>query len=122
MAGFLNAEKDRLIDLHLSGAYIGLLSAVSAGVSGTEVTGDAYARKAASGNIGASSGGAATNAAVIRWDSLDSSSSKTVAGVGIYSASTGGTLRAAIGLTGGSVSVSAGQPFEVPAGGADVTM
>lgn len=86
-----NAEEDRLLDLSLSGAFVGLFTAVPGEAGGgTEVTGGSYARQALGAT--ASSGGAAENDSEIAFPAATADWG-TIVAVGLFSASSAGTLR-----------------------------
>lgn len=78
-----------------STVYVGLFTALpTGGIGGTEVSGGSYARVAvssATGNWAAPSNGETTNAVPIKW-AVPSADWGDVLGVGIWTASTGGTL------------------------------
>lgn len=89
---------------------------------GTEVTGGSYARVAVtnnSTNFPAASSGQKTNGTLIDFGTATASWG-TIVAIGIYDASTGGNL-IGYGALSTPISVSSGQPFSVPAGGAVFT-
>jgi hypothetical protein len=93
MAVSTTAEKNNLATKYgTDGAYVALFSTVPSGGSpGTELTGGTYARVAAGW-------GAASNGVISGSATLNVPSGATVAGVGLFTASTGGTY-----IDGGSV-------------------
>lgn len=84
--------------------------------AGTEVVGGSYARQNA--NLGASSGGAQTNTAEIRFTNMPA---VTVVGVDLYD-SAGSPVRLWWGALAANKIVNAGDDFVIPAGDLDVTI
>jgi hypothetical protein len=93
--------------------YLGMLSALSApGEAGTEVTGDGYARLDTSGDWGAPSAGTGNKRRVANSADLTMATmtaNKTVVGIGIWDAASGGNLLYSKSL-GISVTVPANNP------------
>lgn len=94
MAISTTTEKNNLATQYgTNGAYVALFStAPSGGSPGTEVSGGAYARVAS--GWGAASSGVITGSVTINVPS-----GATVAGVGLYTASTGGTYIDGVSVT-----------------------
>lgn len=84
--------------------------------AGTEVVGGSYARQNA--NLGASSGGAQTNTAEIRFTNMPA---VTVVGVELYD-SAGSPVRLWHGPLAANKVVNAGDDFVIPAGDLDLTL
>lgn len=84
---------------------------------GTEVSGGGYARQSTSFTV---SGNTASNSAAIEYPTATGSYG-TVTHVGIYTASSGGTLIAYAALT-TSKAIDTGDIFRVPAGDLDITL
>jgi hypothetical protein len=125
---YSNYLRDKIND-HLHGGpsfttpattYFALMTAMpTASGGGTEATGGVYARVAVTNNATnwpASSGQAKTNGTAISWGT-QTTSLGTVVGIAEYDASSGGNLLTFAPLN-TSVTISAGQPFDIPAGGA----
>lgn len=85
--------------------------------SGTEVSGGGYARQSTTFSV---SGNTASNAGAIEYPTATGSYG-TVTHVGIYTASSGGTLIAYAALT-TSKAIDTGDIFRVPAGDLDITL
>jgi hypothetical protein len=100
--------------------YFALMTTMpTASGGGTEASGGSYARVAVTNNSTnwpASSGQAKTNGTAIVWGT-QTTSLGTVLGIAEYDASTGGNLLT-FALLNTSVTIAAGQPFDIPAGGA----
>jgi hypothetical protein len=124
---FSNYLRDKIND-HIHGGpdftrpgttYWALMTAMpTASGGGTEASGGSYARVAFTNttNWSASSGQVKANATTISWGTLTATLG-TIVGVAEYDASTGGNLLTFMPLN-TAVSISAGQPFEIPAAGA----
>lgn len=84
---------------------------------GTEVSGGGYARQAVTFTV---SGNTASNNAAIEWP-VATSAYGTVTDVGVFDASTGGSLIAYAALT-TSKAIDTGDVFRLPSGDLDVTL
>jgi threonine dehydrogenase-like Zn-dependent dehydrogenase len=87
------------------------------GDSGTEVSGGGYARQSVTFTT---SGDTASNSAAVEFPTATANYG-TVSHVGVYTASSGGTLIAHAALT-SSKSIETGDVFRVPAGDLDITL
>ena len=87
------------------------------GDSGTEVSGGGYARQSVTFTT---SGDTASNSAAVEFPTATANYG-TVAYVGVYTASSGGTLIAHAALT-SSKSIETGDVFRIPAGDLDITL
>ena len=98
--------------------YIGLFTAIpnEAG-GGTEVSGNAYVRKAATFTV---SGNTASNSAAIEWAAATGSWG-TITSIAIFDAVTGGNMIGYAALT-TSKAIATGDVFRIPAGDLDVTL
>ena len=98
--------------------YIGLFTAIpnEAG-GGTEVSGNAYVRKAATFTV---SGNTASNSAAIEWAAATGSWG-TVTSIAIFDAVTAGNMIGYAALT-TSKAIATGDVFRIPAGDLDVTL
>lgn len=100
--------------------YFALMTVMpTAAGGGTEATGGTYGRVAltsGTGNWPASSGQVIQNAAVIDWGTATANLGAIV-GVAEYDASSGGNLLTFQTLSGGSVTVNTGSPFQLPVAG-----
>ena len=132
-AGFTDALENAILDHVLGGGdytreatiYVALVTANgSDSAPGTEVSGNAYARVAAtnnSTNFPAASGGAKSNGTAISFPTPTPSGWGTVVGVELWSASSGGT-RIAWGALTSSKTINAGDPVSFPIGDLDFTL
>jgi hypothetical protein len=84
---------------------------------GTEVSGTAYVRKAATFTV---SGNTASNSAAVEWPTAGGSWG-TVVAVGVFDALSGGNLIAYGNLT-TSKTIDTGDVFRIPAGDLDITL
>ena len=98
--------------------YIGLFTAIpnEAG-GGTEVSGNAYVRKAATFTV---SGNTASNSAAIEWAAATGSWG-TVTSIAIFDAVTAGNMIGYAALA-TSKAIATGDVFRIPAGDLDVTL
>jgi hypothetical protein len=98
--------------------YIGLFTAIpnEAG-GGTEVSGSAYVRKAATFTV---SGNTASNSAAIEWAAATGSWG-TITSIAIFDAVTGGNMIGYAALT-TSKTIATGDVFRIPLGDLDVTL
>jgi hypothetical protein len=98
--------------------YIGLFTAIpnEAG-GGTEVSGSAYVRKAATFTV---SGNTASNSAAIEWAAATGSWG-TITSIAIFDAVTAGNMIGYAALT-TSKAIATGDVFRIPAGDLDVTL
>jgi hypothetical protein len=98
--------------------YIGLFTAIpnEAG-GGTEVSGNAYVRNAATFTV---SGNTASNSAAIEWAAATGSWG-TITSIAIFDAVTGGNMIGYAALT-TSKAIATGDVFRIPAGDLDVTL
>ncbi len=87
------------------------------GDSGTEVSGGGYARQSATFTV---TNDTASNSAAIEFPTATANYG-TVSHVGVYTASTGGTLIAHAALS-SAKSIETGDVFRVPAGDLDITL
>lgn len=87
------------------------------GDTGTEVSGGGYARQSATFTV---TNDTASNSAAIEFPTATANYG-TVAHVGVYTASTGGTLIAHAALS-SAKSIETGDVFRVPAGDLDITL
>jgi hypothetical protein len=98
--------------------YIGLFTAIpnEAG-GGTEVSGNAYVRNAATFTV---SGNTASNSAAIEWAAATGSWG-TITSIAIFDAVTGGNMIGYAALT-TSKTIATGDVFRIPLGDLDVTL
>lgn len=130
MANMSTTLADKLLDHMLGKAayteptvYVGLYTTVPtmpAGTGGTEVSGGSYARVELTGHTAsAASGSAASNADLVFTTAT--ADWGTVAGIGLFDASTSGTLLWAGDLS-ASKTVSSGDTFSIPSGDLTVAL
>jgi hypothetical protein len=101
--------------------YVSLHTADPGTTGASEVTGDAYVRKAVTwGAIGdGATGRKVANSAAVEWTSLDSTNDRTITYAGIRDAEAAGNFIYRIVLTGPKV-VNAGDPCSFPIGDLEV--
>jgi hypothetical protein len=90
---FTNAEENRLLDLHVTGVYVALLTAITDIEAGTvtEVTGGAYARQSAA--FDAAALGVTQNTAEVAFPEATAAYPAPVIGWALADQVSGGTLR-----------------------------
>tara|TARA_R110000737_G_scaffold340867_1_gene364109 strand:+ start:693 stop:1079 length:387 start_codon:yes stop_codon:yes gene_type:complete len=100
--------------------YIGLFTSdpTDTGVAGTEVSGNAYARVAATFSVTAN---VASNTAGVEFAAASGGNWGTVGWIGIMDASTGGNMIIHSALTASKV-IADGDVFRIPTGDLDVTL
>lgn len=103
--------------------YVGLFTAAPSDTGGgTEVTGNAYARKATGTmSVSGTAPTTATNDSAIEFDAASGGNWGTIGWAAVFDASTGGNMLAWAALT-TSRTINDGDVFRIPAGSLDVTL
>jgi len=88
--------------------------------SGTEITGNSYARTAAAFTVSGTSPTEATNSAAIEFPAA-SGNWGTITHIGVFDAASGGNMLVHASLT-ASKTIGSGDVFRIPAGDLDITL
>jgi hypothetical protein len=102
--------------------YVGLFTAAPSDTGGgTEVSGNGYTRISASFSVSGTSPTLATNSAAVEFPTNTTSNWGTITHIGLFTASTSGTLLAWAPLT-TSKTIEVGDVLRIPTGDLDITL